>query len=148
MTDKCPVKPSRSVLLTALYSFHFSAFTLGESRFSNSKHSHFYWTKKHFISEWFFTKNRETGNLVVRKVKKSWDSRQNRELRPAWESRSNCSSFRHVSIAQWLYKSNHATGGFISGASGRVSRNTVESAATRYYEGRVLSKGTQLSVNY
>ena len=42
----------------------------------------FYWTKKHFISEWHFTtkKNHEIGSLVVRKVKKSWDSRQNREL--------------------------------------------------------------------
>ena len=61
-------------------------------RFSNSKHFRFYWTKKHFISAciWYFTKNHEIGSLVVRTVKRSWDSRQNRELRPA--SR-NCWSF-------------------------------------------------------
>ena len=65
-------------------------------RFSNSKHSHFYWTKKHFISEWYFTKNHETGSLVGRKVKKSWDSWKNRELGPTWELKSNCWSFCHV----------------------------------------------------
>ena len=47
-------------------------------RLSNSTHFRFYWTKKHFISEWYFAKNHEIGSLVVRKVKKSWDSRQNR----------------------------------------------------------------------
>ena len=52
-------------------------------RFSNSKHFRFYWTKKHFISEWYFTKNHESGSLVVWKVKTAWDSRQNRELGPA-----------------------------------------------------------------
>ena len=62
-------------------------------RFSNSKHFRFYWTKKLFISAWYFTNNHEIGSLVVRTIKKSWDSRQNRELRPA--SR-NCWSFRHV----------------------------------------------------
>ena len=41
-------------------------------------------TKKHFISEWYFPKNHEIGSLAVRKVKKSWDSRQNRELGPAY----------------------------------------------------------------
>ena len=61
-------------------------------RFSNSKHFRFYWTKNNFISEWYFTKNHEIGSLVVRKVKKSWDSRQNRELGPALESKT----FRHV----------------------------------------------------
>ena len=49
-------------------------------RFSNSKHFRFYWTKKHFISEWYFTQNHEIGSLVVTKVKTSWDSRQNRKL--------------------------------------------------------------------
>ena len=63
--------------------------------FSNSKHFRFYWKKKHFISELYFTKNHEIGSLVVRKVKKSGDSRQNRELGPAWESKSNCRSFHH-----------------------------------------------------
>ena len=62
-------------------------------RFSNSTHFRLYWTKKHFISAWYFTKKHEIGSLVVRTVKKSWDSRQNRELRPA--SR-NCWSFGHV----------------------------------------------------
>ena len=65
-------------------------------RFTNSKHFRFYQTKKHFISEWYFAKNHEIGSLVVRKVKKSWESRQNRELAPAWESKSSCCSFRHV----------------------------------------------------
>ena len=41
-------------------------------RFSNSKHFRFYWTKKHFISAWYFTKNHEIGSLVVRTVKRSW----------------------------------------------------------------------------
>ena len=52
-------------------------------RFSNSKHFHFYWTKKHFVSEWNFTKNHEIGGLVMRKVKTSWDPWQNHELGPA-----------------------------------------------------------------
>ena len=70
-------------------------------RFSNSKHFRFYWTKKHFISEWYFTKNHEIGSRVVRKVKKSWDSRQNRELalRPAWESKSNIADVFVIFIA-------------------------------------------------
>ena len=41
-------------------------------RISNSKHSRFYWTKKHFISEWYFTKNHELGVL-------SWEKLKNRE---------------------------------------------------------------------
>ena len=56
---------------------------------NNSKHFRFYWTKKHFISEWYFSENHEIGSLVVRKFKKSWDSGQNRELGLAWESESN-----------------------------------------------------------
>ena len=40
----------------------------------NRKHFRFYWTKKHFISEWYFPKNHEIGSLVVRKVKNWWDS--------------------------------------------------------------------------
>ena len=51
-------------------------------RFSNSKHFRFTEQKKHFISEWYFTKIHGIGSLVVRKVKTSWDSRQNRELVP------------------------------------------------------------------
>ena len=68
-------------------------------RFINSKHFRFYWRKKHFISEWYFTKNHEIGSLAVRKVKNivrltaeswAWTSF-------AWESKSNCWSFRrHV----------------------------------------------------
>ena len=34
-------------------------------RFSDSKHFRFYWIKKHFISEWYFTKNHEIGSPVV-----------------------------------------------------------------------------------
>ena len=41
-----------------------------QSRFSKSKHFRFYWTKKHFISEWNFAKNHEIWSLVARKVKK------------------------------------------------------------------------------
>ena len=41
-----------------------------QSRFSKSKHFRFYWTKKHFISEWNFAKNHEISILVARKVKK------------------------------------------------------------------------------
>ena len=70
-------------------------------RFSNSKHFRFYWTKKRFISEWYFTKNHEIGSRVVRKVKKSWDLRRNRELalRPAWESKSNIADVFVIFIA-------------------------------------------------
>ena len=49
-------------------------------RFSSSKHFRFYWTKKHFISEWYFTKNHEIGSLVVRQ------NRQNRRLGPTYLS--------------------------------------------------------------
>ena len=48
--------------------------------FNNSKQFRFYWTKKHFIPEWYFTENHEIGSVVVRNVKKSWGSGQNREL--------------------------------------------------------------------
>ena len=34
-----------------------------------------------FQNAWYFTKNHEIGGLVMRKVKKSWDSQQNRELK-------------------------------------------------------------------
>ena len=100
VADKCLAKPSPSLLLTALYSLQFSAFLymrINLTRFSNGKH---FRTKKLFISEWYLTKNHHLGVLIVRKVKKSWDSRQNRgELGPAsaaWKSNSNCWSFRHV----------------------------------------------------
>ena len=50
-------------------------------RFSNSKHCRFYWT---------MLKTMRLGVL-------SWGHlRKNHELRPAWESKSNCWSFRHV----------------------------------------------------
>ena len=81
-------------------SLRFLAFTEeNHLQFINSKHFCFYWTKKHFISEWYFTKNHEIGSLAVRKVKNivrltaeswSWTSF-------AWEWKSNCWSFRrHV----------------------------------------------------
>ena len=41
-------------------------------RFSNSKHFRFYWKKKHFISEWYFTRNPEIRSLVVQW--KQWKS--------------------------------------------------------------------------
>ena len=41
-------------------------------------------------------KTMRLGVLSWEKFKKSSDSRQNRELGPAWESKSNCSFFRHV----------------------------------------------------
>ena len=47
----------------------------------------------------YFTENHEIGSVVVRKVKKSWDSGQNRELGPAIGSRRAifyCWSFHHV----------------------------------------------------
>ena len=50
-------------------------------RFSNSKHCRFYWT---------MLKTMRLGVL-------SWGHlRKNHELRPAWESKSNCWSFRYV----------------------------------------------------
>ena len=64
-------------------------------RFSNSKHFRFYWTKKHFISEWYFTKNHEIGSLVVRIVKTSWDSRQNRELGASKTHDGHSSNLKH-----------------------------------------------------
>ena len=41
-------------------------------RFSNSKYFRFYWTKKHFISEWYFPKTMSLGVL-------SWEKLKNRE---------------------------------------------------------------------
>ena len=73
IADKCLAKASRSLLLRALCSLQFLAFTWGESitiQQQYSKHFHFYWAKKHFISEWYFPKDHETGSLVVRKDKK------------------------------------------------------------------------------
>ena len=67
--------------------------------FNNSKHFRFYWTKKCFIWEWYFTENHKIGSVVVRKVKKSWDSGKNRELGPATGSQRAifyCWSFHHV----------------------------------------------------
>ena len=43
-----------------------------------SKHFRFYWTKKHFISEWYLATNHEIGSRVLRKVKKSWESIEGR----------------------------------------------------------------------
>ena len=58
--------------------------------FSNSKHFCVYWTKKHCISEWYFTKNHEIlGSLIVERI-----VRLTAESR-AW-SKSNCWSFRRV----------------------------------------------------
>ena len=75
MADKRITKPSRSLLQLAIL----GVLILEENhlRFSNSKHFRFYWTKKHFISKWYFTKNYVIGSLVVRKGKTSRDSRQN-----------------------------------------------------------------------
>ena len=72
MANKCNAKPSRSLLLTALYTAWNSQLLHegNQLRFSNSKHSRFYWTKKHFISEWYFTKNHELGVLSWEKLKK------------------------------------------------------------------------------
>ena len=72
MADKCLPKPPRSLLS------RFSAFTHEENhlRFSNSKHFRFYWTKKHFISEWYFTKNHET---MMRLGVLSWEKLKRRE---------------------------------------------------------------------
>ena len=86
MADKCLAKPLRSLLLTAVHCDSRGLHEETQLRFSNSKHFRFYWTKKHCISEWYFAKNHEIGSLVMRKAKKSWASRQNRELGPAWES--------------------------------------------------------------
>ena len=80
MADKCLAKPSQSRPLATCDSRRLHEDS--HLQFSNGKHFRFYWTKKHFISEWYFTKNHEIGSLVVRKVKTSWDSRQNRELGP------------------------------------------------------------------
>ena len=85
----CLAKPSRSLIPCSLR-FTRRLHEENHLRFSNSKHFRFYWTKKHFISAWYFTKNHEIGSLVVRTVKRSWNSQQNRERRPA--SR-NCWSF-------------------------------------------------------
>ena len=81
MADKCLAKPSRSILQLSILRI-LGVFTWRES-ITIQQHFSFYCTKKHFISEWYFTKNHEIGSLVVRKVKRSCDSRQNRELEPA-----------------------------------------------------------------
>ena len=75
-------------------SLRFSGFTWGESLTIPQQQ-----TFPLFISEWYITKNHEIGSVAVRKVKNivrltaeswSWTSF-------AWESKSNCWSFRrHV----------------------------------------------------
>ena len=76
---KCLAKPSRSLFQHAIL----AVYMRNQLRFSSSKYFRFYWTKKHFISEWYFT-NHEIGS-VVRKAIKSWDTRQNRDcLSPRW----------------------------------------------------------------
>ena len=67
-------------------------------RLSNSKHFRFDSTKKHFISVWYFPKNHEIGSLVVRKVKKLWESRQYRELAWTSEKRLKNSSVSKLAI--------------------------------------------------
>ena len=80
MADKCLAKPSRSLLQFAILGVYMRRIPYDSATVNISV---FIEKKKHFISEWYFTKNHEIGSLVVRKVKKSWDSRQNRELRQA-----------------------------------------------------------------
>ena len=62
--------------------------------------------QRNIISEWYFTKNYEIGSLVVRKVKTSWDSRQNRELGPALlgSRRANADLFGVMFIAWTIQK--------------------------------------------
>ena len=59
-------------------SLRFSAFMHEKNhlRFSGSKHFRFYWTKKHFISEWYFTKNHET---MMKLGVLSWEKLKHRE---------------------------------------------------------------------
>ena len=80
MANKCLAKPSRSLLQLAILGVYMRRINI-LLQLSDSKHFNFDWTTKHFISEWYFTKNHEIGGLVMRKVKKSWDSQQNRELK-------------------------------------------------------------------
>ena len=56
-----------------------------------SKHFRFYWTKKHFISEWYFATNHEIGSRVLRKVKKSRESIEGRivSLDQLWSRRAS-----------------------------------------------------------
>ena len=70
-------------------------------RFSDSKHFRFYWTKKRFSAELYSLKNHEIGSLVVRKVKKSCDSRQNRELGPAWKTSQKASKDHKLLYQSW-----------------------------------------------
>ena len=80
MANKCLAKPSRSLLQLEILGVYMRRINI-LLQLSDSKHFNFDWTTKHFISEWYFTKNHEIGGLVMRKVKKSWDSQQNRELK-------------------------------------------------------------------
>ena len=61
MADKCLAKPSRGLLQLAIP----GVYEENKLRFSDSKHFRFYWIKRHFISEWYFTKNHEIGSPVV-----------------------------------------------------------------------------------
>ena len=55
------------------FTLQFSGFHMGRIKYDSatvSKHFRFYWTKKHFISEWYFATNHEIGSRVLRKVKR------------------------------------------------------------------------------
>ena len=88
MANKCLAKPSRSLLQLAILGVYTRTINYDSATVNISV----FIEQKTFISEWYFTKNHEIGSLVVKKVKKSWDSRHNRELGPGLESKT----FRHV----------------------------------------------------
>ena len=88
MANKSLAKPSRSLLQLAIPGVYTRRINYDSATVNISV----FIEQKTFISEWYFTKNHEIGSLVVKKVKKSWDSRRNRELGPALESKT----FRHV----------------------------------------------------
>ena len=73
MADKCLAKPSQSLrlLLTVVHCNSRGLHEENQLRFGNSKH---------FLFFIYFAKNHEIGSLVVRKVEKSWESRQNRTV--------------------------------------------------------------------
>ena len=85
----CLAKLLGSLLLTALYSLKFSAFTyLRRINYHSAtvNISVFMQLKKHFNSEWYFPKNHEIGSpcLVMRKLKNATHMRLTVESRELW----------------------------------------------------------------
>ena len=80
MADKCLAKPSRSLLQLASHGIYMERINYDSATASISV-----FIQQRDIS---FQKNHEIRSLIMRKVRKLWDSRQNHELDQLWSRRA------------------------------------------------------------